>query len=50
MVEVEHLRADVARLLTMLKNTQEYKEFSVKKNRLFLFENTIEFSNYFLFL
>lgn len=29
MVEVEHLRADVARLLLMLKNTQEYKDFSV---------------------
>lgn len=29
MVEVEHLRADVNRLLQMLRNTQEYKDFAV---------------------
>lgn len=29
LVEVEHLRGDVKRLLEMLRNTEEYKEFAV---------------------
>jgi len=28
MVEVEHLRSDVKRLMVMLKNTEEFKDFA----------------------
>lgn len=43
LVEVEHLKSDVSRLLQMLRNTSEYKEFAVKIKSNLIFVNLIYF-------